>query len=96
MFHEKWTGGFLGLEIAIRNESEIRFVTRKENLEIWFIIIWTAQTFFMILNQEEKPIDPERPDMDWLVGRSVLRNLVMPIQTANYQRSPTISNHSRM
>ena len=32
-------GWILGLEIAIRNESEIRFVTRKENLEIWFIII---------------------------------------------------------
>ena len=65
MFHEKWTGGFLGLEIAIRNESEIRFVTRKENLEIWFIIIWTAQTFFMILNPEEKH-SIRRDPMDWL------------------------------
>ena len=37
--------------------------------------------------------DPERPDGLNRSHRSVLRNLVMPIQTANYQRSPTtVSN----
>ena len=46
----------------------------------------------MILNPEETHSIRSGPDINWL-GRSVLRNLVMPIQTANYQRSPTtVSN----